>query len=150
MNKSYAVFKPEVINISLSSSMMARARCKHCQSAPKIYYYYRNPNQYKDVKVSNDLILRYKNNLTRFNRTKFNFAPKYIQGIGYLSHPSGWSRYRPKVHHTRGTHPNLDLVEVIACECMQTRWIFADKATKDRPEIFHRKSTRRFPFKFEF
>jgi hypothetical protein len=148
MSKDF--FKSEIVKIRLSESFMARARCKFCKGPPEFYYYLRNASMYIDVRSSNNVFQRWKKAISRFNRTNFNFDPKYMNGASFMSHPTSWTKYRPRLHRTRGTDPTFDIVEVVCCDCMRTQWCFSDKAIQDRPEINQRKSNKRFPVKFEF
>lgn len=143
-------FKPEIVRVRLSFPMMTRARCKFCKGLPSIYYFIRNPIMYTNPKDALNRIEKYRGVLTLIGRQPPLYAPKYMQTASPMSHPIVWSKYRPRVHRTRGSNAGMDLVEYVTCECMRSRWAFADQATENRPEIERRKAHHRFPTKFEF
>lgn len=147
MNKDY---KPEVIRVNLSESFMVRAKCKHCGGSPIIYYYLRNPTMWLDPRKAMDRA-NYIRLLIKQLQAKGLFEqPKTYTSIAALSYDIDNARYRPRLHHTRGSNPVFDVVEFLTCDCMKTTWAYSNKAVAGRPEITNRKARYKYPGKFEF
>lgn len=143
--------KVELIEVNISASFIARARCKYCGTPPSLYLYSRNPYLYADIGQK------------QFTSA---FAKKWIKricGDWYLQEePSSFTEvnsfqtiyrdyFTPTLQRTRGNPSDRDnLMEMICCECGKTAWHFKNKSIKNKPEIINRKGKYNYPQKFSW
>ncbi len=142
-------YSPEIIKVSLSTPFVTRARCKFCGKFPSIYYCYRNYTQYIDVssvKSRLDSIKKYRNSFREDYYLSAN--PINFKSINSFSYIPDFKDYCPLLHRTKGSHNILRFIDCLACRCGRSTWAFSQKSTKNRPEIFNRKSKNKFENKY--
>lgn len=114
--------KREIIRINVSSSFVARARCKKCGSGPEYYY-----NGFKDISYRDHN--RQKQRHMPFKRiTKFSYHPLSV--------------YRPLMHNHRAissVHDNWEYYEEVLCRCQKTKWSLKQKLLHNRRDITDKK-----------
>lgn len=148
------MYKPEVIRINISSSFMARARCKECGKGPDYYYNMSKPYQWQNVRGSliySEVTKRWIKSMLTSN-WYFKFEPRHFRKLGDFIFTLEGKSYLPTFHRTRGSDSsNSDnVVEFVGCECGATIWAFNEKSTKDRPEITNRKGRYKYPQRFVY
>lgn len=138
------ILKPVEIRINLSSHLVF-GRCKFCGSGPTDYYYVGSlPHSISPRSV-----------IKNFDKFKFYMkrlcydfylsdVPSNYYGISFLSHSIRNHKYSAREHKNRWKNVD-DVREFLACKCGRTSWAFSERAAKNRPEVFNRKSRGKFP-----
>lgn len=147
-------YKQELIRINISSSFMARARCKECGKGPAHYYNDRKSRVFEDIIMFLESSQFWRRWLKRFNRSWYlEMEPRYfstMEDIGKFSLED--KHYNPLLHRTRGSNLGREenVIEMVTCQCGGTVWAFNNKSTKKRPEIKNRKGRYSYPQKFDW
>lgn len=149
MPKPKRHYKREVNKISLSSSFMARTRCSQCAGFPVIYYYIHNTTPYADPKTLQNIFSLISKRVRRMGTDHYlEDEPKHYTSLGNFSQGSGFKRYDPKIHYTRGLNLGFNVTEFLMCECGHTMLGFTQKSVKRKMEVSMRKSYKFYPKKF--
>lgn len=144
--------KSEVIKINISSSFMARARCKECGKGPDYYYGVLKPFMWKEIKHFMIFSSFAKKWIANKNAWYKEFDPKYFTHLGDFSKKLEDKSYNPITHRTKGADINdlYNMVEYVGCGCGATVWGFNQKSVQKRPEITNRKGRYKYPQKFSY
>ncbi len=150
LNPSYKI---ETIRVNISSSFMARARCKECGQGPSYYYNDRKYKLFHDIGKFLEASKLWKSWVKKFNYDWYlEMQPKYFSTLEDFRFRLEDRRYSPLLHRTRGSDVSRDenVIEMVSCDCGGTIWAFNNKSTKKRPEITNRKGRYGYPQKFEY
>jgi hypothetical protein len=145
--------KQEVIRINISSTFLAKARCKECGKGPDYYYASMQPFKWEKVKY---FILYSKFSQKWVKRMASDwyqaFQPRYFRKLGDFSFALEGKSYDPILHRVKGANirDKDNIVEYVGCSCGATVWSFNDKSTNKRPEITNRKGRYKYPQKFVY
>lgn len=151
MNKLKRHYKKEINKVSLSSSFMARCRCSRCSGVPNIYYYIHNTTPYPDPKTLQNVFAIISKRARRMGSDHYlTDSPKEYTSLSEFSQGTGFKRYDPKIHYTRGLNLGFYVTEYLMCDCGHTMLAFTQKSAKGRPEITMRKSHKNFPKRFVY
>ena len=144
--------KPDVIKVNVSSSFMARARCKECGKGPDYYYATMKPFMWKEVKHFLLFSVFTKDWFAKKPGWYKEFEPRYFTKIGDFSKRLEDKSYNPIVHRTKGADINdrYNVVEYVGCKCGATVWGFNILSAQKRPEITNRKGRYKYPQKFSY
>ncbi|CAB4197033.1 hypothetical protein UFOVP1290_553 [uncultured Caudovirales phage] len=142
-------YNSEIVQVSLSTPFITRARCKFCGKFPSIYFCCRNYTQYIDVKCVKDrldLIKKYRNS---FREDYFlSVDPIFFKSVHDFAYVPEFKAYCPALHRTKGSHNIFRYIDCLTCNCGRSTWYFSQKSIKNRAEIFHRKSKNKFTNKY--
>jgi hypothetical protein len=143
--------KIELIQINISSSFMARARCPSCGEGPSYYIYQRNPYLYFDSKSKQFASNYYKDFIKRITADWYlRDKPSDFQDLSFLKFALK-DYLTPTLHRTRGNPTERNnVMEMVCCDCGSTAWSFKQKAVKDKPEITNRKGRYQYPQTFDW
>jgi hypothetical protein len=135
-------YKPKTIGISLSSSFMARARCKKCGGAPTIYYAMFKPHVWADISDYKKFRSRNRRWVYRMCSSWYkSYPPKEFHDVSEFTFRLEHKNYNPVLHRTRGSVGGLsNTIECLSCICGQTSWAFNQDSVKHRLEIINRKA----------
>ena len=140
--------KPEFIKIRLSTTFVARCKCKYCGGSPSFYWYTRNPTMWFSPRKEIEHFDFYRKFIKKFNSDFYlNEEPRYFNRMSLFKYV-GREGYRPRLHRTRGTNPVFDKVEYLSCDCGSATWAFNQKAGDTRPERSNRRARSFFPQEF--
>lgn len=143
--------KQETIRINISSTFMARGRCKFCKSGPEYYYGCFKPHMWSDIKYYKNFTARNKQWIRRMCSSWYKeFEPRTFDSNYEFAFRLEYYSLRPTVFRAHGApmSQRSNVVECLACECGRTVWAFNQKSTKNRPEITNRKGKYGYPKKF--
>ena len=144
-------FKVEAIRVNISSSFMARARCKFCRSGPDYYYGSFKPHMWSDVSRYRSFTKRNKKWIRRMCSSWYKqFEPRTFEDISEFTFRLDYQDMRPTLFRTRGTSTGEreNVMECLGCKCGRTIWGFNQRSVKKRPEITNRKGKYGYPKKF--
>lgn len=128
---------------------MARNRCSQCGGFPTIYYYIHNTVPYVDPKILQNVFSFISKRVKRMGTDHYlGSDPKYYTSLGDFSQGSGFKRFTPRVHYTRGLKLDFYVTEFLMCDCGHNSLAYSQKSVKNRPEISMRKSHKFYPKKF--
>jgi len=153
MSKNKVVVKEEDIKVKLSSSFMARARCKYCGSYPSYYYRFggRGNRCKKDHRAFIDLFSWIPKHQYRLCEDFYlGNSPKNYTLMSFLNYSLYFIDYNPSLHHKRGLKEKSSFNECLTCDCGKSCWVFNQKSVINRKEIYHRKSSKNFPKIFKY
>lgn len=144
-------YKREVVKINLSSSFMARGRCKYCGEHPIIYYYIYNSTLWDSPEYIQKFFSIISKRVNRMGKTPWHGdSPSDITGLSNFSQGTGFKKYSPIIRQTRGINLDFDVMEYLMCPCAKTMYAFTQKSNKTRPEILNRMARKTYPKKFIF
>lgn len=140
-------------NINISSSFLARARCKSCGKGPSFYFSVQKPYMYFLVNqrlFTSKAIRGWIKNL--ISNWHLPLSPKYCHNMGGFKLSFDDKHFIPILHRTRGSGvmDKNNIIDMISCDCGETTWAYNEKSIKDRPEITQRKGRYSYPQKFKF
>lgn len=136
------------ITVNLSNSFLVRTLCQKCHSSPKNYHCLANPklliNPNKRYSPKSSIEYIY------FMTEDFHQYMK-IQDITVsdLNAATFFKSFDPKLHRTRGNHPNNNVSECLTCACGRTAWWFSDRMNKFKPEFSNKKCKYNYPKLFK-
>lgn len=131
------------MKISYSTSMPARARCKHCGS--KAYLGFRVPDR---LSLSDPLQITFlKNYIWKFSRVNINKYlenhPRNYKSINSFSRKVNYSKVGIRFHQYFGLTDKITMNTVIyLCKCHKTFW---SVPINERIHVSSRKSRKTFP-----
>jgi hypothetical protein len=141
------------INVNVSSSFMARSRCKECGSIPTHAYKSRLPFLWKDVTDIKSSWKWFRQWVHKFNNdwSMMQEEPRIFRDIEEFNFVVDDRGYNPRPHKNRfGPRLSRDYVtEFVGCRCGATVWAFNQKSVETRPEIVNRKGRHSFPRRFD-
>jgi len=133
------------IHIKLSSTFLARARCKYCSSPPTYYFKTRLNVHQKDIVHFLSAFRWVVRNTDRMCSDFYYIeSPRDFKNISLLSFDPSYKSYDSSVHHKHGLDIKNDYYEYLTCDCGRTNWCFKQKAIQNIIEIVNRKSDRIF------
>src|SRR5512135_1353899 len=135
--KAGLMYKPELIRINISSTFMARARCKNCGKGPDYYYSVGQPFKWVDARSALVFSKKIKEWLTKIvSNWYLPFSPQFFKKLGDFTFSLEDKSYSPLFHRTRGANigHHKRVVEFVGCECGATVWAFNEKSAVKRPE----------------
>lgn len=141
-----------VIKVNISSSFMAKARCKECGKGPDYYYATLKPFMWKDVKH----FLMFSSITKMWFAKKADwykqFEPRHFTKVGDFTKKLEDKSYNPIVHRTKGADVSdrINIIEYVGCQCGATVWGFNNLSVQKRPEITNRKGRYKYPQKFVY
>ncbi len=146
--------KKHIFTLSLSTPILAKARCKHCLKLPEYYYTTANISLYKDIAESKKFIKALERRTQKFLRDFFtDYEPKVFTSASIFSFRINSNIYRPNIHkifflEKSNSNSLHDFEEYIICWCGKTRWGLSDNSGKNRIDILSKKTTKKFNHKF--
>lgn len=146
-------YKVETIHINISSTFIARARCKECGEGPYYYYYAAKRPAFYNVRDRLAKSKVYRRFIKRLSSNWYlDMQPRQFQTLEDFKFGLQDKGYNPILHRTRGTSTDRreNIIELLGCHCGTTAWAFNNKSTKNRPEITNRKGRYSYPKKFEY
>jgi hypothetical protein len=144
-------YRPKTISISLSSSFMAKARCKKCGGHPTVYYAMFRPGVWSDVVGYRKFSPRSRRWVRRMCSSWYKeYSPKEFHDVFEFTFRLDYKNYNPLLHRTRGSDVigRDNIIECLSCECGQTSWAFNQESVKRRLEIVNRKGKYAYPQRF--
>ena len=144
-------YKPKTIGISLSSSFMARARCKFCTKPPSAYYACFKPNLWADATTYRRFSPRSTRWIRRMTSSWYKeFAPKEFHDIYEFTFRMDYKSYRPLLHRAVGADVSGrdNVIDCVSCECGRTIWAFNQTSNQKRLEVISRKGKYTYPQRF--
>lgn len=152
MNKHIgSKYSDEITYVNLSSSFMARTRCKFCGRGPEIYYYIRNKGRYLDPKEINRFIEWFRKHKYRICSDSYLYGnPSDFRQMSVFNYTIPNKSYDPTLHRVIGINEFFDYMDYIICPCGKSRWKFYYSAAKNRLDIIKRKCRNFYPKKFVF
>lgn len=144
-------FSKDHAYVSLSSTFIMRARCKHCKSLPIHYFYSKQRNYY----ISTDKPRKLFDNIVKLHKDLCNnyylvADPVNFKKLSDFTFSLPFINYNAKLHKNRGIRATKDYSEYVSCSCGRTIWAFYENYAKSRPDIIHRKSVYKYPQRFEY
>lgn len=128
---------------------MSRARCKKCGGTPTHYFIEFNNYYFTDLKIEIFILDWTKKYMKQFSHNSYlSSSPKSYSNINHLSHKVDYKASRPRLNKSRGIDNATNIKECVGCKCGKTVWAFEQKAYKDKPEIFNRKSKSSYTKEF--
>lgn len=139
------------VQVNLSSSFVARSRCKFCATGPTHYVISKLSTKWYDHSMIKARFAAYVKRLKRMNYDFYlSVNPKVFHSTSFLTHTVFYKGYDPALHKNRGIPPAANYMEYLACGCGRTQWGFAQKSSAGRPEIALRKSRYKYPSSFNY
>jgi len=143
----------DVHTINISSSFLARSRCKSCGKGPKYYFSVNKPYLYFLVNqriFTSKAIRKWITNLV--TNWYLSLQPKQFKNMKNFKIALNDKHFTPTLHRTRGSDvkDRDNIIDMISCDCGETTWAYNEKSVKNRPEITNRKGKYSFPQKFKF
>jgi hypothetical protein len=139
------------VRVNLSSSFIAKSRCKFCATGPQNYFISKLVTKWYDHSFIKERAAAY---LKRLRRMNFDFyldsSPKHFKSVKFLIHTVFYKGYDPVLHKNRGVPAVANYMEYLACHCGRTQWAFVQKSAAARPEIIQRKSRNKYPRQFGY
>ncbi len=150
MRKTKTPGKEDIVKIKLSSSFMARTRCKYCGSYPSYYYRFGTDKLYKNPRTYINWFFWYTKHQDRLCDDFYLIDdPKEYTITSYFDYPVKIKSYNPSIHHKSGLQKRI-ISECLTCDCGKSYWVFNQKSVANREEIYNRKSDRKFPQIFKY
>jgi hypothetical protein len=148
--KKISTYTPEIIYINLSSSFMARARCKYCQSGPTEYSVEKGPNPIRD----HSIVRKHFNIVKKvYKKICYDFYldtnPSAFNSLAMFKHSPSYKSLSSHAFRSR-LYEKSECKETLWCPCGLTAWAFNNKGSRRRPEISQRKARYRYPHKFDY
>lgn len=141
-------YQKHSVNIKLSTSFIARTKCKHCLDYSNFTYRVRNPPVNKDFTVSIRKFEYISKNVKRMCDDYYmEFSPRSFHSNSWFSHGVNYKGYNPKLHRMRGVQKTINFTEFVSCKCGLTNWAFNYKSCESQPS-FRRKTDKVHPKKF--
>jgi ribosomal protein L28 len=146
-----ASYRAEVIKVNISSTFLAKARCKFCGKGPTTYYQRSKPFYEKDVRAYLNRSKDSRRKLKRMNSDWYlSGNPKSFAVSTYKTRIDD-KHYRPNLARTRGaSDTDNEVVEILICDCGVTVWAFNNSSNKNHPEIKNHKGKYSYPNKFTY
>ena len=154
LRKLDPMHRSEIVRINVSSTFLARTRCKGCGKIPDFYYYIRNPFHWVDPHTS-IAVGKWRRHWIKSMSTSWYVGndPRFSNKLGDFTFILEGRQYVPTAHRVRGL-PEPDknnVTEILTCSrCQTINWAFNQKSAKSRPEIMNRKGKYNYPRKFEY
>lgn len=132
--------KSSKFNVNISSTFIARTKCKFCNVGPTHYYASKNPIStvsHREVLAFFNWVKKY---YGRFCRDFYLFDdPSNCSSLKAFSHPVNYKGFRAKLHKNKGVSPHMDFVDCLVCDCGRTTWAFYQRSISNRKEVVNRK-----------
>lgn len=141
-------YKPKTMGISLSSSFMAKARCKFCTKPPSQYFGMFKTHVWLDASAYRKFTPRNWRWIRRMCSSWYkDYEPRDFEDVFDFTFRFDYKNYRVILHRARGAlvNPNDNVIDCVTCECGRTVWAFNQSSTKKRPEIVNRKGKYAYP-----
>ena len=129
------------VQVNLSSTFMAKSRCKHCSYVPQIYYYILNRSNIRFINIGNIPKIKCKR---MCNDNYFLISPKDIRNISLISFPVAGNSSR--IYKSRNIR-SPSITEYLMCKCGRTSWAFNEKYMKKCLEFSNKRSRDNYPLK---
>jgi len=142
-------YKDEGYKISLSNSVLMRARCKFCKGFPSKHYsigFYMHYSDHRSFINAFSWSQKYK--LRVCDNYYLDWQPSEFTSMSAFSYAAPYKSYAPSLFHKRGIG-KINESEYLVCECGKTFWLFNQKASINVAEISNRKSDRKYPQKLK-
>ncbi len=134
--------KQSKLGVNISSTFMAKSRCKKCGSPPQYnrYFYFQTSNFFKSPRKQSSLINFLKKHFKRMCEDYYlsNYPSRY-NSVSPFSHSASYKGFVPKLHKNKGVSATENYTEIITCYCGRTTWAFYQKSAENRPEIINKK-----------
>lgn len=144
-------YKPKTVGISLSSSFMAKARCRYCGERPTHYFGMYKQNYWDDVSHYRSFTPRNWRWVRRMCSSWYKgYEPKEFNSVFDFTFRLDYKNYRVTLHRARGVDISMrdNIIDCVTCECGRTVWAFNQSSTKKRPEVANRKGKYAYPQRF--
>jgi hypothetical protein len=141
---------PKFVGVNLSTTFLIRTKCKFCATGPVHYFTGKTTIKWLSPHKAKGNYKFYFKFIKRVNYDYYlDEAPKKYTSMSPFTHTPAYKGYNPALHKKRGVSAINDFVEYLCCDCGRSKWVFSQKATKQRPEIVNRKAKNNYPVKFE-
>lgn len=143
-------YKTEHFHIKLSTTFIARAKCKYCNDFSSFSYRIRNPPLHRSVGVAIKKFEYIRDSVKRMCDDYYmEFSPKVFTSAATFSHDVNYKGYNPKLHRTKFFKKDLNFTEYVYCKCGMTSWAFNYKSTEKQLQS-KKRSNRVYPKKFTY
>jgi hypothetical protein len=151
MSNSQIIYgAPKSIRVNLSSSFIARTKCRECGLPPDDYYYVNHALYFSDPRSASkvfDWFKKYISNIVGYWYKRH--QPRIFHNMKAFTVRWPEQSYKPTLHQHRDVKYDGNITEYLSCPCGRTVWAFNSIMAEHRPEIKNRKARYRYPQKFE-
>lgn len=136
------------LKISLSNTIIMKARCKKCGERPNTLYSLRTAEITKDIKgysLGSDKRKSYTKKMN--SKWYLNFNPSEFVNFDMLrfSLSSIMSSYKSFPHRVNKNVPAFVSEEVLTCPCSRSVWMWTDLGWQFMPDHKNRRSHKSYP-----
>ena len=138
------------INISLSSPILVRTRCKYCNSLPQDCFLLMKKRIFLSPVEINNIYMKYITKYMIINSVPVHSNGRFIRVNRDLSLPVNYKAFNSSLHKNKKNSIDtyLSFTEVVLCRCGRSCWGVQDKTKLLRHEVLHRKSFKCYPKTF--
>ena len=151
MNNSRIIYGvPKSTRVNLSSSFIARTKCRNCGLPPDDYYFINHALYYSDPRSASEVFNWFKKYITNVAGYWYKrHQPRLFHSMKTFNVHWPEQSYKPSLHQHKGVQDDDNITEYLSCPCGQTVWAFNSTTAEHRVEIKNRKARYRYPQKFE-